>query len=327
LSLIHEYAALHNGTIKFESVLNVGTKFIFSLPKNKSLLQNYEVVETLTEEHPATEIEEFENIASENEAFVDKENDEDNYLKALVVEDDADMRDFLTAGLTTEKYKVVEAEDGQEGFNAAIKELPDIIVSDLMMPNVDGIEFCKKLKADIRTSHIPFILLTAKTGIDNKITGIETGADDYIQKPFNLGHLTVRMKNLIKQRESLKRIYLQQVKLEPSEITVNSLDERFLEELLAKIEMEMDNSELSVKLLSKMLGISSTNLYRKIKALTGQTATEFIRNIRLKRAAQLLKNEHLNVSDVMYMVGFTHPSYFTRCFKELFGVSPKSYSK
>lgn len=327
LSLIHEYVALHNGTIKFESVLNVGTKFIISLPKDKSKLKNYDIVTTLNEDHPDAKIEEGEFIPSKNEALIDKKNEGDNYLKVLVVEDDTDMRVFLTTGLIAAKYKVIEAEDGKEGFNSAIKEMPDIIVSDLMMPNVDGIEFCKKLKADIRTSHIPFILLTAKSGIDNKILGIETGADDYIQKPFNLKHLTVRMKNLIKQRESLKRIYLQQLKLEPSEITVNSLDERFLDELLAKIEMEIDNSDLSVKSLSKMLGISPTNLYRKIKALTGETATEFIRNIRLKRAAQLLKNEHLNVSDVMYMVGFTHPSYFTRCFKEMFGVSPKTYGK
>lgn len=326
LSLIHEYATLHNGTITFESVLNAGSIFIFSLPKDKSLLKNYEVVAPLIKEPSEKAVEEFENITSENEMPVDKKPDSDNPLKALIVEDDGDMRAFLTAGLTA-SYKVVEAEDGQQGFNVAIKELPDIIVSDLMMPNVDGIEFCKKLKADIRTSHIPFILLTAKSGIDNKITGIETGADDYIQKPFNLELLTVRMKNLIKQRESLKKIYLQQLKLEPSEITVNSLDEKFLDDLLAKIEMEMDNSELSVKLISKMLGISSTNLYRKVKALTGQTANEFIRNIRLKRAAQLLKNEQLNVSEVMYMVGFTHHSYFTRCFKELFGVSPKDYAK
>jgi len=326
LSLIHEYATLHNGTVTFESVLNVGSKFIFSLPREKTLLQNYEVVEPTLNEHSGAPLEEVEVITPENEESTDKQNDKNKRLKALIVEDDADMRDFLSAGLN-ENYNIIEAEDGQEGFRVTIKELPDIIISDLMMPNVDGIEFCKKLKEDIRTSHIPFILLTAKSGIDSKIIGIETGADDYIQKPFNLEHLTVRMKNLIQQREALKKVYLQQLKLEPSEITVNSIDEKFLEELLAKIEMEMDNSELSVKSLSKILGISSTNLYRKIKALTGQTATEFIRNVRLKRAAQLLKNEHLNVSEVMYMVGFTHPSYFTRCFKELFGVSPKSYTK
>jgi AraC-like DNA-binding protein len=138
-------------------------------------------------------------------------------------------------------------------------------------------------------------------------------------------HLKVRIKSLIKQRELLRKVFTQQTKLEPSEVTVTSLDEKFLDELLAKVEMEMDNSDLNVKLLSKMLGISSTNLYRKIKGLTGQTATEFIRNIRLKRAAQLLRKEQLNVSEVMYMVGFTHPSYFTRCFKDLYGVSPKAY--
>lgn len=326
LSLIYEYATLHKGTVEFESVLNVGSKFTFSLPMDKSVLEDYDVVESLNDENQEEEFEEVETLEDEHEAFIDEKLKGEVLLKALIVEDDADMREFLTAGLST-IYKVVEAEDGQEGFKLAIKELPDIIVSDLMMPNVDGVEFCKKLKADIRTSHIPFILLTAKGGVESKITGIETGVDDYIQKPFNLEHLLARTKSLINQRESLRKTFFNQQKLEPSEVTVNSLDEKFLDDLLNKIEMEMDNSELSVKLLSEILGISSTNLYRKIKALTGQTATEFIRNIRLKRAAQLLKNEHLNVSEVMYMVGFTHPSYFTRCFKEIYGVSPKLYGK
>jgi signal transduction histidine kinase/ligand-binding sensor domain-containing protein/DNA-binding response OmpR family regulator len=323
MSIIYEYTALHNGSVKFDSMLDMGSKFTFSLPKDKSMLKNYEIVESLKDENQE-ESEEIEKILNDEKEFVNENIEGDTFLKALIVEDNADMREFLTDGLMS-KYVVVEAEDGREGFNLAIKELPDIIVSDLMMPGIDGIEFCRKLKADIRTSHIPFILLTAKGDLESRISGIETGADDYIRKPFNLEHLTVRMKSLIKQRESLRKVYLQQMKLEPSEITVNSLDENFLDELLAKIEMEMDNSELSVKLLSKMLGISSTNLYRKIKALTGQTATEFIRNIRLKRAAQLLKSKELNVSEVMYMVGFTHHSYFTRCFKELFGVSPKSF--
>lgn len=321
LSLIYEYTELHSGSIQFESVLDMGSKFILSLPKDKSLLKNYEITEAACEE---TKENESDYLGSLEKECDDEKIKKPKLLKVLIVEDDADMRNFLTIGLST-KYKVVQAEDGQEGFNATTRELPDIIVSDLMMPNIDGIEFCKKLKADIRTSHIPFILLTAKSGTDSKLTGIETGADDYIQKPFNLEHLKVRMKNLIRQRELLRKVFLQQQKLEPSEITVNSVDEKFLDDLLAMIEMEMDNSELSVKLLSQMLGISSANLYRKIKALTGQTATKFIRNIRLKRAAQLFKNEHFNVSEVMYMVGFTHHSYFTRCFKELFGVSPKSY--
>lgn len=326
LSLINEYAKLHNGNIKFESVLNVGSKFIFSLPKHKTLLKNYKEIDILNIEKQEDVIDDFEDLLSEDDVLVDEKSDGAISLKVLIVEDDEDMRDFLSRGMSA-KYKVVIAKDGQEGFNLAIKELPNIIVSDLMMPNIDGIELCEKLKTDIRTCHIPFILLTAKSGMESKITGIETGADDYIQKPFNLGYLTVRMKNLIKQRESLKRVYIQQLKLEPSEITVNSLDENFLNDLLAKIEMEMNNSDLSVKLLSKMLGIGSTNLYRKVKALTGQTANEFIRNIRLKRAAQLLKNECLNVSEVMYMVGFTNHSYFTRCFKKSLGVSPKDYKK
>jgi signal transduction histidine kinase/DNA-binding response OmpR family regulator len=324
LSLIYEYTALHGGVVKFDSVLGVGSKFVFTLPKDKSFLNNYEVIETTLEEEPNKEMVEFEKLVSLDENRSETEKEEDVIVKVLIVEDDPDMRDFLISGFSSE-YSVVEAEDGKEGLKKAIKELPDIIVSDLMMPNLDGIAFCKKLKADFRTSHIPFILLTAKGDMESKLIGLETGADDYIQKPFNLEHLMVRVKGLISQRESLRKKYLQQVKLEPGEITVNSLDEKFLDELLAKIESEMDNSDLSVKLLSEMLGISPANLYRKIKALTGETATEFIRNIRLKRAAQLLKNKHLNVSEVMYMVGFTHHSYFARSFKELFGVSPKSY--
>lgn len=315
LSLANEYAVLHNGAIKFESILNVGSRFIFSIPKDKSLLENYDEVAILNEEKK-----------DEAEVLDDEKIKDSEGLKVLIVEDDTDMRTFLSTGLS-DKYTIIEAADGKEGFKEAISELPDIVVSDLMMPIVDGIEFCKKLKADIRTCHIPFILLTAKTGLENKMSGIEIGAEAYIEKPFNMEHLKVRIKSLIKQRDLLRKVFKQRTKLEPSEVTVTSLDEKFLDELLAKVEMEMDNSDLNVKVLSKMLGVSSTNLYRKIKGLTGQTATEFIRNIRLKRAAQLLKKEELNVSEVMYMVGFTHASYFTRCFKDLFGVSPKSYGK
>ena len=325
LSIINEYAVMHGGSVSIDSLPDMGSKFTFSLPIKKSMLTNYEISDRLRDDL-LEEIEQADELNDEENDSLLEEQDSDKTLKVLIVEDDPDMREFLRDGLNAD-YMIYEAEDGKEGLKKTIKIRPDIIISDLMMPIVDGLEFCAKIKADVRTSHIPFILLTAKGDLDSKLSGIETGADDYIRKPFNLEHLATRVKTLIKQREELRRIYQQQMKLEPSKITVNSVDERFLDELLNKIESEIDNSELSVKILSEMMGVNPTNLYRKIKALTGQTATEFIRNIRLKRAAQLFKNEkHLNVSEVMYMVGFTHRSYFTRCFKELFGVSPKSYN-
>ncbi|MDT0551832.1 hybrid sensor histidine kinase/response regulator transcription factor [Urechidicola vernalis] len=325
LSLVYEYAALHNGLVEFESVENVGSKFTFSIPLNKEAFELYDIVqEEDLLDNKIQQTDSVDNIEVEIESIEAK--NKTGKLKVLIVEDDEDMREFLNLGLN-EKYDVLTAEDGKYGFQSSIKHLPDIIVSDLMMPNVDGLRFCKKLREDIRTSHIPFILLTAKGGVDSKIEGIEVGVDDYIQKPFNLDHLLAKMKSLIKQRSDLKKMFANQQKFEPSEVTVNSLDEKFLDELLLTIEKEIDNSALTVKLLSEIMGVSSTNLYRKIKALTGQTATEFIRNIRLKRAGQLLKNKNLNVSEVMYMVGFTHPSYFTKCFKEMYGVSPKAFSK
>tara|TARA_B100000809_G_scaffold266930_1_gene333183 strand:- start:16992 stop:21038 length:4047 start_codon:yes stop_codon:yes gene_type:complete len=318
LSLIYDYAVLHGGSIKYERTTSKGSKFVFCIPIIKSLLQEYEVVEASG--FLAQEIVE-EQIQEEKETLKSK-----NLLKVLVVEDDVDMRSFIADGLKS-SYAVIRAEDGREGMDMARKELPDLIVSDLMMPHIDGIEFCKNLKSNIRTSNIPFILLTAKSGLESKISGIKTGADAHIQKPFSLEHLKARIKNLIEQREVLKKAFQQELIINPSEVAVNSTDDKFLEDLLAKIELEMDNSDLSVKYLSELLGMSSTNMYRKIKTITGQTATEFIRTTRLKRAKQLLKTGQLNVSEVMYMVGFTHRSYFTRCFKELFGVAPKSYGK
>lgn len=324
MSIIDEYVSLHSGDIEVESLLNVGSTFIISIPKKKSLLHNYQIHAdaTFIEEKP----EEQKNISQpvENKVVIPKS--KKGQVKLLIVEDDADIREFLKIELKS-KYEILEAEDGEEGKKVAFKELPDIIISDLMMPNMDGLELCEILKDDIRTCHIPFILLTAKSEVQSKIQSMELGADDYLEKPFNMEHVAARIQNLLNQRKLLHQIIRQQIKLEPSKVTVTSLDENFLDLVLAQIENEMDNSELNVKLLSDKMKMSTTNLYRKIKSLTGETATEFIRNIRLKKASELLKNEQLNISEVMYMVGFTHHSYFTKCFKDLHGVSPKEFRK
>ena len=247
-------------------------------------------------------------------------------IKILLVDDEPDILEIVGYNLSSEGYKVITAENGMEAVKKAKKEKPQLIILDVMMPEMDGIDMCEKLKEDIRTSHIPIVLLTAKTGMKNKMDGISQGADDYIEKPFDLDFLLLRVKKLIEQRIILREAFMTNKALEPSEINVGSMDRDFLEKLVKTIEEDIDNTDLNVKRLSQSVGLSHTNLYRKIKGLTGLTATEFIRNTRLKRAAQLLKNKELNVADVMYMVGFSHRSYFTRSFKEFFGVSPREYS-
>lgn len=316
LSLVKDYVTLHGGKVKLKSTVNKGCCFTFSIPFDLEPLERYRQREFVPEDKvppKETELQEAEGNALDAAR-----------LKALVVEDDNDMRAYLVNGLS-EHYEVVVAGNGRDGWQKTLAEVPDIIISDWMMPVMSGIELCQEIKGDIRTCHIPLILLTAKGGMESHVEGMVTGADDYMQKPFNMAYLIVRMENLLEQRNRLKKIFMQQVNLEPSEIAVSSLDEWFLNDLKEHMEKEMDNSELSVRLLSEKMGMSHTNLYRKIKALTGQSASEFMRTFRLKRAAQLLKNEQLNVTDVMYMVGFSHRSYFTKSFKAMYGVSPKDY--
>ncbi|WP_439183400.1 hybrid sensor histidine kinase/response regulator transcription factor [Carboxylicivirga taeanensis] len=318
LSMVKEYVTLQGGKIFLESELGKGSCFTFSIPFN---LQKDNQVIKRKAQFAKVEID----IESELGREKPFEGEPDTKrLKILIVEDDKDLGEYLADGLH-EKYEVLVAENGQEGFRLALAEVPDLIISDWMMPVMNGIQLCQNIKDDLRTCHIPFILLTAKGGLESQTEGIETGADDYMQKPFNMAYLLIRIQNLIDQRTQLKVIYAKQIKLEPSKITVTTLDEKFLDDLKAHMEKEIDNPELNVAILADKMGMKTTNLYRKIKALTGQSATEFIRTFRLKRAAQLLKEEGLNVTDVMYMAGFNHRSYFTRSFKALYGVSPKEY--
>tara|TARA_B100000809_G_scaffold266930_1_gene333190 strand:- start:34082 stop:38119 length:4038 start_codon:yes stop_codon:yes gene_type:complete len=316
LSLVQDYVDLHKGFIKLKSKEEKGSSFSIHLPiAMPSDMKN----EDISGEN---------NFGNLNENDLSYEEEEENEgsgkLRLLVVEDDRDMRSFIKSMFESD-YDLILASDGQEGYEKTFVYHPDIIISDVMMPRMDGITLCKKLKSDIRTSHIPLILLTAKAGIENQMEGIGVGADDYIQKPFHLDYLLLRTKMLISKREKVQKNYLKEEQLVSSEITSNPIDEKFLNDLISVIEKQLDNSDLSVKLLAEFLQMDKTSLYRKVKSLTGQTAIAFIRNTRLKKAAQLLKNDNLNVSEVMYMVGYTHRSYFTRSFKELFGMVPTEY--
>lgn len=242
----------------------------------------------------------------------------------LLVEDNKDVMQFLVSHFE-EKFQVYSAFNGKEGLDIAIELIPDIIISDVMMPEMSGTALCNMLKNDNRTSHIPIILMTARTPIIYKIEGLETGADDYITKPFSINLVETRVWNLLETRQKLRERYKKEVTLQPTNIAITSPDEIFLEKVMNFIEKNLAEPTLSVEELGKHVFMSRVTLYRKIKALTNQTTIEFIRSVRLKRAAQLLATQNHSVSEVAYKVGFTDIDYFRKCFKEQFSQTPKQY--
>ena len=252
--------------------------------------------------------------------------DKNSHPILLIVDDNADIRTYMMDHLKDE-YRIVSAKDGFEGLTRARTLVPDLIVSDVMMPNLNGIELCTKIKIDELTSHIPVILLTVRAADQSRIEGLETGADDYITKPFDIKELKTRIRNLIRQRRQLKRKFYSEIGLQPSNISTNSMDERFLNKTLSLIEMKMSDPAFGVEELAKDMSISRVQLYRKIRAITGQTAVEFMRTVRLTRAAQLLKQKHNNIGQVGYEVGFSNPSYFSSSFYKQFGMYPTEYIK
>jgi len=242
----------------------------------------------------------------------------------LIVDDDMDTRIFIRHCLE-HKYNILEAQDGLEGIHAARLENPDLIISDVMMPGHDGLQFCQIVKTDFDTSHIPFILLSARALVSDKIKGIKTGADAYLEKPFNNKLLMSHVDNLLKSRSLLRKRFRDEIQLRPSELKMASLDEQFIEKTVASIENNIDNDDLDAEKLSREIGVSRIQLYRKMKALTGQTVNQFIRSIRLKKAATLLRDHNMPVSEIAYMVGFSAPNHFARYFKQHFGMTPTEY--
>jgi len=326
---------LHHGEISVESTpagdRDYGyTCFTLKFPLGKDHLTDDEIIQNYRDS---------ENISGYNESDIPQtarmrsEAKKKHVLSAadkeklimLVVEDNTDVRDFVSSHFEQD-FEIHTAKNGLIGWEKAIETIPDIIVSDVMMPEMSGTSLCSKLKSDARTSHIPVILLTARTPLIFKIEGLETGADDYITKPFNLNILEARIWNLLESRQMLRERYRKDITLQPTNVAITSPDEKFLAKVMSFIENNISESSLSVEELGKEVGMSRVTLYRKIKALTNQTAIEFIRSIRLKRAAQLLEQNKLHVSEVAYMVGFIDIDYFRRCFKDQFGHTPKEYA-
>ncbi|MDZ7626670.1 MAG: response regulator [Ignavibacteriaceae bacterium] len=242
----------------------------------------------------------------------------------LIVEDNNDMRQFIKENIQM-SYKVIEAVDGEDGLNKGLENIPDLIISDVLMPKLNGYEFCTKIKTDERTSHIPVILLTSKAESNSRIKGLETGADDYLTKPFNNAELLSRIKNLIDQRKKLREKFSKEITLEPRDVVVTSTDEKFLTRVLEIVEKNLSNENFSAEDFAENVGMSKTHLNRKLNALTDVSANEFIRTYRLKKAARLLSGRSGNISEIAYEVGFSNPSYFAESFKKLFGYSPSEY--
>ena len=245
----------------------------------------------------------------------------DDERTVLIVEDHAEVRAFLRDHLQPH-YRVIEAKDGAEGLSLAVAELPDLVLSDVMMGPVNGYELCKALKTNEKTCHIPVVLLTARAGREDRLLGLDIGADCYLIKPFDPSELLVQVRNLIDQRRMLRERFSSSVVLKPSEMAVMPMDEAFLTRVLAVVERYLSDPEFDVERLGREVGLSRSQLHRKIRALTNQPPTLLIRSIRLQRAAELLRQEAGSVAEVAYLVGFSSQGYFAKCFREQFGCAP-----
>ncbi len=243
----------------------------------------------------------------------------------LVVEDDVSMLNFLAQSFTEEGYHTLKAANGLEGLQQLEIHNVDIVVSDVMMPTMDGFEFCSKVKSDLNFSHIPVILLTAKTNSEAEIQGLESGADAYLPKPFKWKQISLVTKNLLELRSNLKLKFAQQPFTNTDILTSGNRDKKFLNKLIELIEERISDPQLSVEELGKEAGLSRSSLYKKVKSITGHVPNEFIRLIRLKHAARLLSNKEYNISEIGYMVGFNSHSYFSKCFYQQFKLTPTEF--
>ena len=330
LALTKELVELHHGDIAVESEEGKGTVFTVCLPIDRSSFKAQELVGAGREipfqagdDIKAAMIAEATGAVNFNEKTVPGPGHKEKPM-VLLVEDSGDVRFFMKDNLKGD-YNIKEAVNGEQGLEFALKTIPDLIITDLMMPKMDGIELCKALKANEVTSHVPVIMLTARSNIETRLEGLQTGADDYITKPFNVDELRVRVLNLITQRRKLRERFSREINFEPKEIAVSSVDEKFLEKVLSLMEENLDDPEFGVPAMQLEVGMSKTQLHRKFKALTDQSPGEFMRNFRLKRAAQILSKQGGNVTEVSYQVGFNNLSYFAKCFKDLYGESPSQY--
>ena len=317
LALVKELVEVMQGKITVKSQEGAGTTFKITLPMRIETSHKSVAVKEILHD----KVESRANGAEQKSEVVDVENEQ----LLLIIDDNADIRAYIKS-IFEDQYTILTAENGKEGIKKAKEHIPDLIISDLMMPEMGGFEFCKKIKTDEKTSHIPIIMLTAKADVESIIEGLEQGADDYLVKPFNKKEIVARVQNLIETRDKLKKRFGKEiVNLNPDEVKVRSLDANFLTKTKVIIELNLSEPQFDVKQFADGMNMSAVQLRRKIKSLTNCTLVEYVRIYRLQKAADLLSQNSAPVSEIAYQVGFESLPYFSRAFQEYFGVSPSEY--
>lgn len=333
LSLVKSMVQIHFGEINVKSSVkesadtanSFNTCYVIKLPLNNPNLKSEDCIirENETSYSSAT-LNDLSHTKKQNLLLSPESSTEKPKQEILIVEDNEELLQFVFDSLE-DNYSVLTATNGADGFEIAVRHIPDLIISDIMMPLMNGMELCQKLKKDLRTSHIPVVLLTARTSEEHKIEGYECGADDYISKPFTMSLLNVRIRNLIETRRALRKSFGKEISIQPTNKLITSVDANFLEKVIAIIEENIEDSNFDVETLSKEVGISSRHLLNKIQNLTNSTPVELIRTIRLKRAEQLLLLKKSTIAEIAYEVGFSDPNYFSKCFAKMYGKTPKEY--
>ena len=353
LSLVKELIELHCGNIEVKSQPGVGSEFTVILPMNQKVYEGRENTEFIlndgnsvpaekkNEIRPMVEIASMTDITpSETAKEPNQISNEEDPVSILIVEDNVELRNFLS-DILSESYRVLTATNGQEGLDQAREYIPDLIISDIMMPAMDGLDMVKNIKENREICHIPIILLSAKSSLDDRISGLEQGIDDYITKPFSATYLKIRIKSLLHQRKELQEIYWKawseklnntqettlEEKLTPSQPQIISYDEQFMQQVMQVMEEQMENSELTVDEFAQLLNLGRSVFYQKLKSIIGLSPVDFIREIRIKRAVQLIDSGEYNFSQVAYMTGFNDPKYFGKCFKRQMGMTPSEYKE
>ncbi|WP_316798382.1 two-component regulator propeller domain-containing protein [Pedobacter frigidisoli] len=324
LAFVKSLTLLHKGVIQVSSERNKGTEIIIGIPANKG---DYTLAEQFNPNHApgGTRLESITyQLEKASQTASIPQTVENVDVSILIVDDNEELRTFLTETLNP-FYRIIEASDGEAGLIQARAEMPNLIISDVMMPGMNGTEFCRLLKDDINTSHIPFLMLTAKNSIEAEIEGASSGADLYFTKPINIDLLLITVKNILAQREKLKDHYLNNKETAPQELVHSEKDKVFMSKLLAIIEEQMINPEMDIDYLCREIGMSRTKLYQKIKTITGQSIGEFVRSARLRKAVEIMKTEDVLMTEVMYRIGIQTQSYFTKAFKKEFGQTPTAY--
>lgn len=322
LAFTKRLVELHHGEITAESTMEKGSTFTVTIPTSDQVYKNDQQIEESLYDLSIISDNEF-----DEDALIEEENEiieRDQPVKLLIVDDNREILDYLQ-DYFSKIYDVTVAYDGQMALNLLEIQPFDLIISDVMMPELDGLHFCKKVKQNINTSHIPLMLLTARNETSQQIKGLEMGADDYVTKPFSTPLLAAKITNLLRSRKRLKEYYSAGKEMIPENIAFNTLDEEFLKHAIQIVEDHLADSEFSVDQFSKEIGMSRSNLYLKLKAITGESAMDFIKRIRFKKAVELMQSKRYTIAQITYMCGFNSPSYFSTAFKQHYGCMPSEY--